>query len=258
MPLENPLKTALGRGEKQLGLWLTLGSPLAAELAAGAGFDWVLIDMEHSVLNEAQVLDHVRAARVGGRAEPIVRIPWNEPIVFKRLLDSGVRSFLVPYVQNAEEARRAVAATRYPPDGVRGFSGMHRGNAFGRNKNYPQEAAAEIFLAVQVESPQAADNAGAIAAVDGVDCVFVGPNDLAANMGFVGRTQLPEVRDMIQSVVAPVRAAGKTPGMLDFNVENARGWLESGFGFVAVGSDLSLLASGVDRLLDGHGRQAPA
>ena len=189
MPLENPLKTALGRGEKQLGLWLTLGSPLAAELAAGAGFDWVLIDMEHSVLNEAQVLDHVRAAHVGGRAEPIVRIPWNEPIVFKRLLDSGVRSFLVPYVQNAEEARRAVAATRYPPDGVRGFPGMHRGNAFGRNKNYPQEAAAEIFLAVQVESPQAADNAGAIAAVDGVDCVFVGPNDLAANMGFVGRTQ---------------------------------------------------------------------
>jgi len=109
-----------------------------------------------------------------------------------------------------------------------------------------------------VESPQAADNAGAIAAVDGVDCVFVGPNDLAANMGFVGRTQLPEVRDKIQSVVAPVRAAGKTPGMLDFNVENARGWLESGFGFVAVGSDLSLLASGVDRLLDGHSRQAPA
>lgn len=258
MPLENPLKTALARGERQLGLWLTLGSPLAAELAAGAGFDWVLIDMEHSVLNEAQVLDHVRAARVGGRAEPMVRIPWNEPIVFKRLLDSGVRSFLVPYVQNAEEARRAVAATRYPPAGIRGFSGMHRGNAFARNKNYPQEAAGEIFVAVQVESPEAVDNAGAIAAVEGVDCVFVGPNDLAANMGFVGRPQLPEVRDKILSVVAPVRAAGKTPGMLDFNVENARFWLESGFGFVAVGSDLTLLASGVDRLLEAHGRKAHA
>jgi 4-hydroxy-2-oxoheptanedioate aldolase len=252
MALQNPLKAALRRGERQLGLWLTLSSPLATELAAGAGFDWLLIDMEHSVLSEAQVLDHLRAARVGGAAEPVVRIPWNEPVVVKRLLDSGIRSFLVPYVQNADEARRAVAATRYPPAGIRGFSGMHRGNAFARNKNYPQEAADEIFVAVQVESPEAVANAGAIAAVEGIDCVFVGPNDLAANMGHVGNAQLPEVKAKILSVAAPVTAAGKAAGMLDFNIEGARSWLEAGFGFVAVGSDMSLLASGIARLLEAY------
>jgi 4-hydroxy-2-oxoheptanedioate aldolase len=173
-------------------------------------------------------------------------------VVIKRLLDAGARSLLVPYVQNAEEARRAVAATRYPPAGVRGYSGLHRGNEYGRNRQYPETAADDIFLAVQVESPEAAANAGAIAAVEGVDCVFVGPNDLAANMGHIGRTTDPEVKAAIASVVAPVRAAGKLAGMLAFDVEGARDWLEAGFGFVAIGSDLSLLAAGIEGLLKAH------
>jgi len=251
MLARNPLKAA-GRGDRLLGLWLSLGSLTATELAAGAGFDWLLIDMEHSTLSEADALAHLRAARSGGPTEALIRVPWNDTVVMKRLLDSGARSFLVPYVQNAEEARRAVAATRYPPAGVRGFSGMHRGNDYARDKAYPQTAAADIFLAVQVESPQAVAEAGAIAAIEGVDCVFVGPNDLAANMGFLGHLETPQVRAAIGSVVAPVRAAGKLAGMLDYSVEGARSWFAAGFGFVAVGSDISLMAAGINGLLAAH------
>jgi 4-hydroxy-2-oxoheptanedioate aldolase len=248
----NLLKAALRRGDKQLGLWLSLGSLAATELAAGAGFDWLLIDMEHTTLGEADALAHLRAARSGGAAEPLVRVPWNDPVVMKRLLDAGARSLLVPYVQSVEEARRAVAATRYPPDGVRGFSGTHRGNDYGRRKDYPQTAADDVFLAVQVESPEAIRNAGAIAAVPGIDCVFVGPNDLAANMGFLGHPYAPEVQAMIGSIVAPVRAAGKAPGLLDYKPETARAWLGRGFDFVAIGGDVSLLAAAVDRLLEAY------
>ncbi len=249
--LPNPLKAA-DRSDRLLGLWLTMGSEIAAEIASGAGVDWVLVDMEHTYLGEAEIVSMLRAVQVGGRAEPVVRVPWNEPVIMKRLLDSGVRSFLVPFVQNADEARRAVAATRYPPAGIRGFSGAHRSNDYGRDGDYRQKVNGDIFIAVQVESPEAIANAGAIAAVEGVDCVFVGPNDLAANMGVIGQLQRPEVRAAIQSVVAPVHAAGKLVGMLDFDVESARGWLDDGFQFVAIGSDVGLLVSGAADLLKAH------
>lgn len=252
MATPNDLKAALRRGEKQLGLWLSLNSLLATEMASGAGFDWVLIDMEHSVISEGEAVTHLRAARAGGAAEPLIRVPWNDPVVMKRLLDSGARSLLVPYVQNADEARRAVAATRYPPAGIRGFSGMHRGNDFGRWASYPGDAAEDIFLAVQVESPEAVDNAGEIAAVEGIDCVFVGPNDLAANMGMIGQVYSPEVQAAIGRVIEPVHAAGKAAGMLDFKIETARAWLDRGFDFLAIGSDLSLLSSGMAGLLSAY------
>ncbi len=249
MPSPNSFKAALARGEKQLGFWLQSGSYLVTEMAAGAGFGWLLIDTEHTSMSEADAVGHVRAATSMGTAEPIVRIPWNDAVVMKRLLDSGVRSFLVPMVQNAEEARRAVAATRYPPAGIRGFSGIHRGNDYARNANYVQTAADDIFVAVQVESPEAVANAGAIAAVEGVDAVFVGPNDLAANMGMIGQIYSPEVQAAIGSVIAPVRAAGKTAGLLDFDVASAKSWLDRGFGMMAVSNDLNLLATGLDRLV---------
>ncbi|HTJ58987.1 MAG TPA: aldolase/citrate lyase family protein [Devosiaceae bacterium] len=248
MPSPNPLKTALARNERQLGLWLSLASATATELAARAGFDWVLIDMEHTTLGESEALAHLRAAR-GGTAETVVRVPWNDAVIIKRMLDAGARSIIVPQVQNAEEARRAVAATRYPPDGIRGFSGITRANDYGRTKDYPTTAANEIFLTVQVESPEAVRNAAEIAAVEGVDGVFVGPNDLAANMGLVGQAGHPSVREAIASVIAPVRAAGKAPGVLDFNIASSKSWFDMGFSWIAVGSDLSLLRAGVDALL---------
>jgi len=251
MTSPNLLKAALRRGDRQIGIWLSLASETATEISARAGFDWLLIDMEHTPNSEADVLGHLRAAN-GGTAEPVVRVPWNDAVIIKRVLDIGARSLLVPYVQNVEEAKRAVAATRYPPEGVRGFSGMTRANDYARDKTYPSAAASEIFLAVQVESPEAVRNAAAIAAVDGIDGVFVGPNDLAANMGLVGQPYAPAVREATASILAPVRAAGKAAGVLDFNVESARGWLEMGFGFVAVGSDLSLLGAGLNALIAAH------
>ena len=251
MTSPNLLKAALRRGDRQIGIWLSLASETATEISARAGFDWLLIDMEHTPNSEADVLGHLRAAN-GGTAEPVVRVPWNDAVIIKRVLDIGARSLLVPYVQNVEEAKRAVAATRYPPEGVRGFSGMTRANDYARDKTYPSTAASEIFLAVQVESPEAVRNAAAIAAVDGIDGVFVGPNDLAANMGLVGQPYAPAVREATASILAPVRAAGKAAGVLDFNVESARGWLEMGFGFVAVGSDLSLLGAGLNALVAAH------
>ena len=251
MSTPNTLKAALKRGEKQIGLWLTLGSPTATEICARAGLDWLLIDMEHTVTHEAEVLQHLRAA-VGGTAEPMVRIPWNDAVVVKRVLDIGVRSILVPYVQNAEEARRAVSATRYPPHGIRGYSGMSRANDYARQKGYAAGASEEIFLAVQVESPEAIENAGEIAAIDGIDGVFVGPNDLAANMGFLGQPNHPEVRRKVAEVVGPIRAAGKAAGMLDFDVERAKAWFDLGFGFIGVGSDMSLLANSVNALVQSY------
>lgn len=248
MSTPNPLKAALKRGDRQVGLWLSLASPTATEMGARAGFDWVLIDMEHTTNSEAQTLEHLRAAN-GGTAEPMVRVPWNDAVVIKRVLDAGARSLIVPYVQSVEEAQRAVRATRYPPHGIRGYSGMSRANDYARDKTYATNAADEIFLAVQVESPEAAKLAGDIAAIDGIDGVFVGPNDLAANMGFVGQSARAEVREVIATVVAPVKAAGKAPGVLDFNVSNARGWFDTGFTWVAVGSDSSLLNAGLNTLI---------
>lgn len=247
MATPNSFKAALKRGDRQVGLWLALTSSTAAEMGARAGFDWVLVDMEHSTNSESDTLGHLRAT-VGGTAEALVRVPWNDAVVIKRMLDAGARSLLVPYVQSVEEAKRAVAATRYPPHGIRGYSGMSRANDYARDKTYATNAHAEIFLAVQVESPEAAKLAGEIAAIEGIDGVFVGPNDLAANMGFVGQPAHPEVREVVASVVGPVKAAGKAPGVLDFNVENAKSWFDKGFTWVAVGSDISLLNAGLNNL----------
>jgi 4-hydroxy-2-oxoheptanedioate aldolase len=254
MTASNSLKAALHRGTPQIGIWLSLNSFAATELAAGAGFDCVLVDMEHSVISEGEAIGHLRAARSTAAVEALVRIPWNDAVMIKRMLDAGARSLLVPYVQNVDEARRAAAATRYPPIGMRGFAGSHRGNDYGRRKDYAHTLDEEIFLAVQVESPEAVGNVAAIAAVEGVDCVFVGPNDLAANMGMLGQANAPEVRAAILSVVAPIKAAGKAAGMLDFNPESGRQWIEAGFDFVAVGSDTSLLSAALAGLRKVHRR----
>src|SRR5450631_908910 len=202
----NQFKARLAQGKRQPGLWLTLESVNATEIVAGSGYDWLLLDVEHTGLDLSQVADHIRAAR-GGTAELVVRIPWNEPIVMKRLLDSGVRSLMIPFVQSADEARAAVAATRYPPHGIRGVSGNMRANHFSRLAEYGQRYADEQCIVVQIESPTAVAAIEQIAAVDGVDGLFVGPNDLAANMGFFGKTSAPEVKQVIADAVGRIRRA---------------------------------------------------
>src|SRR5450631_4276327 len=239
----NQFKARLMQGKRQPGLWLTLESDVA-----GSGYDWLLLDIEHTGLDVSQVADHIRAAR-GGTAELVVRIPWNESIVMKRLLDSGVRSFMIPFVQSATEARAAVAATRYPPHGIRGVSGNMRANAFARYTDYATRYHEEQCIIVQIESPVAVAAIGEIGAVEGVDGVFVGPNDLAANMGLFGQPGAAQVRAAIGDALTRIRSTGKAAGILYFNPAQARGLFNDGYSFIAVGSDTSILARRSEALL---------
>jgi 4-hydroxy-2-oxoheptanedioate aldolase len=252
MPLQtlttNLFKKGLREGRKQPGLWLTLESPSSTEIVAGSGYDWLLLDMEHTTLDPSQVADHIRAAK-GGTAELAVRIPWNEPIMVKRLLDAGIRTLMFPFVQTADEARAAVASTRYPPHGIRGVSGNMRANGFSRIKDYAQNYHTEQCVIVQLESPKAIAAIEEIGAIDGIDAMFIGPNDLAANMGLFGQPGAPEVRQAIADAVARIKKTGKAAGMLNFNVAEARDLFKAGCDFVAVGSDTSILARRSEAIL---------
>jgi 4-hydroxy-2-oxoheptanedioate aldolase len=244
---QNRFKRALAAGQRQIGFWLTFASPGVTEASAGAGFDWLLIDMEHSPNDLPDVVHQLRAAE-GSTAEPVVRVPWNEPIMVKRLLDIGARSLLFPFVQSAEEARRAVAATRYPPAGIRGFAGTTRANRYGRVAGYHNRAHEEICVLVQCETRKAVAEIPAIAAVDGIDGIFIGPADLAADMGHLADTQHADVQAAILEAGKRIRAAGKAPGFLSLREDETRRVLDGGFLFVAVGSDAALFARQTDAL----------
>jgi 4-hydroxy-2-oxoheptanedioate aldolase len=246
-PPKNSFKAALLEGRPQIGLWCALGSATGAEILAQAGYDWILIDTEHAPNEVPGVLDQLRAL-AGGTASPVVRPAWNDPVILKRILDLGAQSVLVPYVQDAREAARAVAATRYPPRGIRGVASLHRANAYGARREYHATAHEETCVLVQVETAAAVAELEAIAAVDGVDGVFVGPSDLAASLGHLGQSAHPEVQAVIADVCARARRAGKPAGILAPVEEDARRFLGLGFTFVAVGSDLSVLRLGAERL----------
>jgi len=237
----NPLKRALREGRPQIGLWSSLAHHVSVEVIAGSGFDWLLLDSEHAP-NEVPLLHSQLQAMTGGTASVVVRPAWNDTVLIKRLLDIGVQNFLVPMVQNADEARRAVAATRYPPRGVRSVATTARANNFGRIKDYAQKAAEEILMIVQIETRHAIGNIEAIAAVEGVDGLFIGPGDLSADMGHLGDIGHPEVKSAIDGAVTRIRAAGKFAGILTPVEEYARHCLAQGCLFVAVGSDVGILA----------------
>jgi 4-hydroxy-2-oxoheptanedioate aldolase len=237
----NHFKRALAAGSPQIGLWLSMTSPVATEIVVGAGFDWVLLDMEHSANDLTEIAGHLRAA-VGGTAEPVVRVPWNEPVIVKRMLDIGARSLLFPFVQSAEEARRAVAATRYPPKGIRGVAGTTRATRYGRVKDYAKQVEDELCVLVQIETQQALREIEAIAAIDGIDGLFIGPADLSASMGHLGNWQHPEVWQAIIDAGKRIRGSGKAPGFLSPREDECRKVLDAGFQFVAVGSDVGILA----------------
>ena len=243
----NRFKLALAEGRPQIGLWTTLGTGTVAEILGGAGFDWLLIDTEHSPTELPMVLEQLRALE-GGTATPIVRPAWNDPVLIKRLLDLGVQTLLVPFVQSAEEARRAVAATRYPPAGIRGIAAVHRANRYGRVKDYHTRADAEMCVLVQIETRRALAELEAIAAVEGVDGLFIGPSDLAGNLGFLGDNRHPDAVAVFADACARARKAGKPIGILAPVEEDARRYLEMGFGFVAVGNDAGVLRAAVDQL----------
>ncbi|UCD67135.1 MAG: HpcH/HpaI aldolase/citrate lyase family protein [Betaproteobacteria bacterium] len=237
----NRLKQVLVDKQLQVGCWLSLGSHTAAEICASAGFDWVLIDMEHAPNDVPQVL-HLLHAAAAYPSSIVVRAYWNDTVLIKRLLDLGVQSLLVPNVQTVEEAKLAVEAVRYPPRGVRGVSANSRSNRFGRIKDYFQRANDEVCLMVQIETRQGLDNLEAIAAVDGIDGLFIGPQDLAADLGHLGNPGHVEVRAAMGEALRRIDKAGKVPGILAFAEADAKHWISEGARFVAVTGDAFLLA----------------
>jgi 4-hydroxy-2-oxoheptanedioate aldolase len=237
----NTLKRALRDGRAQIGLWSSLSSHVTVEVIAGSGFDWLLLDTEHSP-NELTMVHSQLQAMQGSTASAVVRPAWNDPVLFKRLLDIGVQSLLVPWVQNADEAKRAVEATRYPPHGIRGVATTTRATRYGRLKDYLKRANEEICVIVQIETRAALGNLESIAAVDGVDGLFIGPGDLAADLGHLGDTAHPDVRGAIDDAIGRIVKTGKVAGILAPVEADARHWLELGCLFVAVGSDVGILA----------------
>jgi 4-hydroxy-2-oxoheptanedioate aldolase len=243
----NAFKHAIAAGKLQVGLWSSLCSNIVAEVIGAAGFDWIVLDSEHSP-NEIPNLMSQMQAMQGGTATPVVRPAWNDAVLAKRALDIGAQTLLFPYVQNAEEAKRAVASTLYPPAGIRGVAVATRAGRYGRTPGYLTKANAEICVLVQVETKTALDALEAIAKVDGVDGVFIGPSDLAASFGHLGNPQHPDVQKAIQDAVTRLKKLGKPAGILTSNEEEARRYIGWGYVFVAVGADIGLLRLSADAL----------
>jgi len=238
----NRFKQALKAGKPQIGIWSSLSSHIVAEILAHSGFDWVLLDTEHSP-NELPMVQSQLHAMQGGAANPVVRVPWNDMVMIKRYLDIGAQTLLLPYVQSVEEAQNAIRYTRYPQQGVRGVAGATRAAGYGRTKDYLTRAHEQLCVLVQVETRKAMASIDAIAAVDGVDGVFIGPNDLSADMGYLGNWQHPEVWKVMEEAAKKIRQAGKAPGILVGEADGQR-CLDMGYLFVAVGSDIGLLRGG--------------
>lgn len=244
----NAFTHAIRAGEKQIGLWVTLSSNFAAEVVAPAGYDWVLLDMEHSPNDLSSILGQLQVF-VSTQTTAIVRPEWNDPVLVKRLLDIGAPGLLFPMVQTVEEAERAVAATRYPPRGIRGVSGSTRANAFGRVSDYFDRVEEETTVIVQLETKAAVARAAEIAAVDGVSGVFFGPADIAADIGLRGNPTDAAVWELIRPAAKKIMELGIPVGTLVLDPKFASELLKEGFTFVACGSDTSLLAKGADNLL---------
>ncbi len=244
----NRFKARLLAGETLSGLWMSLASPIAAEALSLVGFDWLLFDTEHTPVDVAAVQPLLQAAAVG-TAGAVVRPAWNDTVLIKRVLDMGAQTLLVPFVQTVEEARAAVAATRYPPFGVRGVSAMTRAGRYTLAPDYFSVANAEICVLVQIETGEALGRLEEIAAVEGVDGVFIGPSDLAASMGHLGQPGHPEVQAALQAAAHRIAAAGKAPGILATNATDAKRYRDWGYRFVAGAVDLGILLRGAKELL---------
>lgn len=249
MQLEtNPFNAALKAGDAQIGLWISLASNFAAEVVASAGFDWALVDMEHSPNDYFSVLSQLQAF-ASSDTTAIVRVEWNDAVAVKRLLDLGAQGLLFPMIQSVEEAKQAVAATRYPPHGVRGVSAATRATKFGRISDYTARVEQETTVLLQLESRAAIEQAEAIGDVDGVSGVFFGPADIAADIGKLGKPMDPAVWDLVRPAAKKLMAKGVPVGTLVLDTDFAVELLDEGFTFVACGGDVPLLARAADALI---------
>jgi 4-hydroxy-2-oxoheptanedioate aldolase len=251
MPLRlgNTFAEALAATDRPLaGIWVCSGSPLVAEICAGSGLDWLLVDAEHSPNGLESILAQLQAI-AGYPVHTLVRPPVNDTVLIKQYLDLGVQNLLIPMVNSVADAESTVAATRYPPEGVRGVgSALARASRWNRIPDYLGSATGTISLTVQIESAAAVEAVEDILAVDGVDAIFLGPSDLAASMGLLGQQEHPDVRAAVQHCLAAAQRAGKPAGVNAFNPDTARGYLKTGATFILVGADVALLARGSEAL----------
>jgi len=241
----NPFRLLLKSAGSQpsLGTWILSASPIVAEAMGHAGFEWGVIDMEHTPLDMMGVV-HLLQAVGNTRMVPLVRVPWNDAVTVKRVLDAGATTLLVPFVQNADEAQQAVAATRYPPAGMRSVVNMSRASKFGTIPNYLKNADQQMGVVVQLETEAAVRAIDSIAAVAGVDAVFISPSDLAVSMGHPGQSLHADVVALITQAVQRCHALGKPIGTLGHTPEQVVHYRAMGFGYLAVSSDLGLLMRG--------------
>ncbi|MGO4384719.1 HpcH/HpaI aldolase family protein [Specibacter sp. RAF43] len=246
---EPSFRDALARAGRPLaGMWVCSGSPLVAEICAGAGLDWLLIDAEHSPNGLEGILAQLQAVH-GYPVTPVVRPPANDVVLIKQYLDLGVQSLLIPMVNTADDAAAAVSAAHYPPRGVRGVgSALARSARWNRIPDYLAKAAETLTVIVQLESREAVENAAEIVAVDGIDAVFIGPSDLAASMGVLGQQEHPDVVAAVEHCIRVAKAAGKPVGVNAFAEATARRYLAAGVDFILVGADVALLARGSEAL----------
>lgn len=252
MPLQlnPPFRHQLAQADRTLfGGWICSGSPVAAEIMAGAGLDWLLIDMEHAPNGLESVLAQLHAVS-GYPSTPVVRVPIGDTVVIKQVLDLGAQNILVPMVSTAEQARDIAAMALYPPAGRRGVgSALARSARWNRVPGYLPDGADHVSVFVQVETPEGVENAEAIAAVEGIDGIFVGPSDLAASMGLIGQQTHPDVVAAVKRAFAAAAAASKPAGVNAFDPQAARDYAVSGASWILVGADVALLARGSEKLV---------
>lgn len=239
-PALNRFKAALANGPVPVGTWLMSASASTAEALGHAGFDWLVIDMEHVPIEFSDTWQLLQAIGCTN-AMPVVRLAANDPVLVKRALDMGAPTLMFPFVQTVEDARRAVAAAKYPPQGTRGYAAMHRGSRYGTWAAYGVEANRATACIVQLETPEAIARLEEIAAVPGVDAVFVGPGDLSAALGNIGNLNDAKVQDLIRSAAQRARAAGVPIGIVGPTPEMVDSFVQAGYGFVAIASDLGMM-----------------
>lgn len=237
----NQFKQRLKAGEQMHGIWNSLGGPIVPEILAAAGYDWILIDTEHSPLEVSGVLPALQTIAAYPETSPIVRPAANDAVLIKRHLDQGIQTLLIPYVQNEAEAKAAIAATRYAPEGIRGVAGLTRASRFGAIANYAQNAKDELCVILQVETLEAVSHLDVISTTEGVDAVFIGPADLAASMGYAGNPNHPDVVGLARSLITRLHDLNVPSGILTTNPDFAQECKELGVNFIASAVDAGLL-----------------
>jgi 2-dehydro-3-deoxyglucarate aldolase/4-hydroxy-2-oxoheptanedioate aldolase len=243
MTFENTLKKKLKAGKKTIGAWAQLASPFTVEILSSAGFDWLMLDMEHGPGDILTLISQIQAMK-GTHAVPLVRAPWNDFVVIKRILDAGALGVLIPYVNNKAEAEGAVKACKYPLAGIRGVAASPRAAGYGQNTgSYLQQANEEIFIMIAIETPEAVSNLDEMLQVDGLDGVFIGPMDLASSMGYFGDPSQPEVQAAIHTIESKVLGAGKVLATTTGTWEQAQKLFDRGYQMLMLMADGGSLAT---------------